>query len=428
MKLVIICLTVLIASAGLGILAMEDPGYVVLFRDPYEVRMPLLILVLIVFIAFVVLYLLLNLILSIFRAPRKLRKIKRKMDEDAAHKHCMQGFTGLIEGRWNHAEDRLLKKVESSRMPLIHYLGAAYASLQQGNLHRRNMYLDQALKSQPEHSLSIQLTRARFHCHAGEYVEARKVLEYQKTQNPRNKPLLRLLADVYQALGDWQALKAILPVMKKLKVLAPDEIEKRELLTWNRLLSVDEHDSAALEPPMEWKSIPAKQKRNPTIISAWVKHLIKQDNMKEAENILRRALNKQYDANLVDLYGQVQSPFISYQIEFVQKLLKSRPEDPNLLLALARFYRYQGDFKASTSLYEKVMGLGAGEDVYADLASLYEEMGDSDTALNFYKQRIKALENQPDEEQEKGMRSGRMLAHESNSALQDVEGSIPVIR
>lgn len=428
MKLAILCLVVLTASVGLGLLALEDPGYVVLFRDPYEIRMPLLVLVLILFLAFIVLYLFLNLLMSIIRAPKKIGKLKRQMDEDAAHKACMQGFTGLIEGHWDQAEGRLLKKVENSRMPLIHYLGAAYAALQQGSLRRRDMYLNQALERQPEHRLSIQLTRARFHCQAGEYVEARQVLEAQKVQNPKNKPLLRLLADVYQALGDWQALKGILPIIRKLKVLPPDEIEKREQLTWSQLLTSDESDSDVPETRLNWKSLPAKQKRNPAILSAWVKHLIKQGESKEAEAMLRRVLNKQYDAKLVDLYGRVQSPFIPYQIEFVQKLLKTRPKNPELMLALARLYRYEDDLKTSISWYEKVMVLGAGNEVFSEMASAYEQMGDSETALNLYKKSLTALENQSEGTGKLALDAERLLPHDSKSEIQPAQGTIPVVR
>jgi len=430
MKLVILCLVVLIASVGLGLLAIEDPGYVVLFREPYEIRMPLLMLMLMLFLAFIVLYLALNLIANIIRAPKKLGKLKMQMNEDVAHKACMQGLTGLIEGRWDQAETRLLKKVENSRMPLIHYLGAAYAALQQGSLRRRNMYLDQALQSLPEHRLSIQLTRARFHCHAGEYVEARQVLEAQKMQNPRNKPLLRLLAHVYQALGDWQALKGILPTIRKLKVLSPDEIEKREQLTWSRLLTADGLNDGVPEIPLDWKSLPARQKRNPAILSAWIRHLVQQGESKDAETMLRRALNKKYDANLVNLYGQLQSPFIPYQIEFVQKLMKTRPENPELMLALARLYRYEEDFKTSVSWYEKVMALGASDGAFSEMADAYEQMGDSETALNLYKEGLAALENQSASIGKPALDSEFLLAHDSDSEIQPAQETepMPVVR
>ncbi len=428
MKLVILCLVVLCASVWLGVLALEDPGYVLLFRDPYEVRMPLLVLILILFLAFIVLYLLLNLLMNIIRAPKKLQKLKNKMDEEAAHRACMQGFTGLIEGHWDQAEGRLLKKVENSRMPLIHYLGAAYAALQQGSLQRRDMYLDQALESQPEHRLSIQLTRARFHCHAGEYVEARQVLEAQKIQNPKNKPLLRLLADVYQAIGDWQALRAILPAIRKLKVLPSDEIEKCEQLTWSRLLTTDGPDSDVPETPLNWKSLPTKQKRNPDILLVWVRHLMRQGESKEAETMLRRALNKQYDSKLVNLYGQVASPFIPYQIEFIQKLLKTRPNDSELMLALARLYRYKEDGKTSISWYEKVMEQGASDKVFSELASVYEQMGDSETALNLYKKSLTTLENQSASTWKPALGAEHLLPHDPQSEIHPAQGTMPVVR
>ena len=428
MKLIILCLIVLIVSVGLGILALEDPGYIVMFRDPYEIRMPLLVLVLIVFLAFIIFYLALNFIVKIIRAPREIGRLKRKMDEDAAYKACMQGFTGLIEGRWDQAEDRLVQRVGSSRIPLMNYLGAAYAALQQGSFRRRDMYLDQALESQPKHRLSIQLTRARFHCLAGEYAEARKVLEDQQIQNPKNKTLLHLLMDVYQALEDWQAMKGILPMIKKMKVLPADEIAQREQLTWGRLLGADEPDVDLLEGPSNWKTLTAKQRRNPAILSAWVKSLLAQGETKEAETILRRALNKQYSSRLVDLYGQVHSPFIPYQIELVQKLLKTRPESPELFLAIARLYRYAEDFNVSLSWYEKVMALGASDGIFAEMASVHEQMGNSETALDLYKKGLAVLEDRSERTDGSGLVTNHLLVHDLKIEMKSDHGSLPVVR
>ena len=428
MKLIILCLIVLSASVGLGILALEDPGYIVISRDPYEIRMPLLILILILFLAFVVFYLALNFLMKIIRAPKVLGKLKQKMDEDAAHKACMQGFTGLLEGRWDQAESRFVKKIESSQMPLMHYLGAAYAALQQGSLQRRVMYLDQALESQPKHRLSIQLTRARFHCHAGEYVEARKVLEIQQIQNPKNKTLLRLLVDVYQALEDWQAMRGILPIIKKMKVLPADQIAQREQLAWSRLLTPNESDVGVLESPLIWKSLTAKQRRNPAILSAWVKNLLQQGETKEAETLLRRALNKQYNSKLVDLYGQVHSPFIAYQIELVQKLLKTHSERPELLLAMARLYRYAEDYTASLSSYEKVIALGASDAIFSEMASVHEQMGDSETALNLYKKGLTELKENFESPDELDLDAKHMLTHDSEREGNSDHSPMPMIR
>ncbi|MXZ80194.1 MAG: tetratricopeptide repeat protein [Gammaproteobacteria bacterium] len=431
MKLVIVCLIALIVSAGLAMLAIEDPGYVVLAWDPYVVRMPLLFLILILFVAFIVLYLFFNFLGGLFRAPKKLGKMKQRMNEDAAPKFCIQGFTGLIEGRWDHAEARLMKKIDSSRMPLIHYLGAAYAALQQGHLERRDRYLDQALAIQPDQSLSIELTRARFHCHAGEFDKARNVLEFLRIDNARSKPVVRLLADVYQHLGDWEALREMLPTMKRLNVFPKEDFEAREQLAWDRLI-LSENTLAgpsAEEAPLNWSTLPSKHRRNPAIISSWVRLLLRKGEAKEAEKVLRRALRKTYDPRLIHLYGQVRSPFVSYQIEFAETFLKTRPDDPELLLALARLHRHERNFEASISMYERAMAAGARDEVYTDLASLYEQMGDSDTALTLYKKGFEALEHQSEQNTgDAAPATERALTHEVHDEAQLVKGIIPVVR
>ena len=138
MKLVVTIVVTLVIAVGLALLSIEDPGYIVLSRDPYVIRMPLLLFALGVFLAFVVLYLLFNFIAGLFRAPAKFRNWRTHSNENAAHNYTMQGYAGLIEGNWASAETALLKKLSYNRTPMMNYLGAAYAAQQQGHLVKRN--------------------------------------------------------------------------------------------------------------------------------------------------------------------------------------------------------------------------------------------------------------------------------------------------
>ena len=186
MKLFITILLSLAAAVGLGLLAIEDPGYVVLSRDPYVIRMPLLLFVLIVFVAFMLMYLLFNFIAGLVRAPANYRKWRKQANERSAGKHSMQGFAGLVEGNWSKAESELLKKLDHNQTPLMNYLGAAYAAHQQGHFERRNRYLNDALVAYPKQHLAINLTRSRMLIQSGEFAEARACLEGERKASPKN--------------------------------------------------------------------------------------------------------------------------------------------------------------------------------------------------------------------------------------------------
>lgn len=386
MKLVITCIVTLVIATGLALTSMEDPGYVVLAREPYVVRMPLLLLIMMLFVLFVLLYLLFNFMASLSRAPGRYRNWRQCRNEQAAHLHNMQGFSGLIEGNWSGAESALLKKLQYNKTPLLSYLGAAYAAQQQGQLERRNHYLDEVLERQPQEHLAINLTRARLLVQSGEVSDARLCLEGLMKKSPRSKPVLRLLAEVYRELGDWASLRALLPALKKRQVFPAAEIRHREHEIYERLVGTGEYlESASGHPAFIWRSLPAGSRANPSVIGSYVGTLVRSGNAKEAETVLRRALRKSYHPELIRHYGLVHSPFVEYQIELAESFLERHPQDPELLLALARLNKYHRQFEKARGYYEKSIGAGAGGDVYTDYAAMLETMGETELALDYYK-------------------------------------------
>jgi HemY protein len=427
MKLVVTITVTLVIAVGLALVSMEDPGYVVLSRDPYVVRMPMLLFVLGIFLVFVVLYLLFNLIAGLFRAPGKYQKWRTHSNENTAHNNTMQGYAGLIEGNWASAETALLKKLDYNRNPMMNYLGAAYAAQQQGHLARRNRYLDEALAKFPRQHLSINLTRARLHYQAGEVSESRDYLENLRKSAPKSRPVTKLLAYVYQELGDWNSLVELMPALKKLKAFPPEELELREQAAYDSLIS-----SPALlqgepdRPALTWKSLPASRKKNPIVIGSYVKQLARSGDLKEAETVLRRALNKQYNSELVYLYGKIESPFVEYQIQLAESFTKNHGDDPELILALARLYRYSNDLPKSRELYNRAIKAGARDEVFADMASLLEQMGETDAAIEFYRKSLELLD--PVHDQNAVLRPGQgdLVAIEESPAS---TGTVmPVVR
>ncbi len=394
MKLLLTIFITLAIAVGLGSLAMEDPGYVVLSREPYVVRLPLLMFLMILFLGFVLLYLVINFVGGIFRAPGRLKAWRNSSGEKMAQKSTMLGYAGLIEGNWPKAEKSLLKKLSHNKAPLMNYLGAAYAAHQQGSLDRRNRYLDNALKSHPDQQLAVNLTRARLLFQGGEFAESRNCLESLRKYKPGNVSVVRLLMDVYKELGDWSSLMQVLPVAAKLKALPEEELLLREQVAFDNMV-----DSPALLQgdadvlPHPWNSLPKARKKDPQIVASYVNQLLRAGQHKEAEKILRPVLNRKFDNELIYLYGNIHSPFLKYQIELAESFLKKHPDNADLLHSLAKLHRLNNDFKQSKEFFERAIEAGARTEVNLDYAGLLEQMGDNDQALRYMKKAAASTEN-----------------------------------
>lgn len=386
MKLVITTLVTLGAAVGFVLLAVQDPGYVVVARAPHVVRMPLAFFVLAALAAFAVLYLLFNFIAAAARAPGRLREWRERRGRARAHAHTAHGYAGLIEGDWAEAERQLLSKMEYNQSPLLNYLGAAYSAQQQGNLRRRDRYLDEAQARHPKQKLAITLTRARLHCQAGEIAAARAALENLRLTAPKSAAAARLLADIYRAQQDWAALAALLPALERLRAFAPAELAMRRREAYSNYLALPgglPGDAGPARAAQKFNSLPRAARKDPAVIAGHCAGLIKAGLHEGAEKALRKALNRAWHAELAALYGQVEWD-AARQIKAAEGWEKQYGERAELTLALARLHRLARQLEKARELFMRAVADGAP--ARAELGALLEEMGDKDAALRCYRQ------------------------------------------
>ncbi len=389
MKLIVTLIITFGVAVGFALIAMEDPGYVVLARAPYTVRLPLALFVLGLLAAFAVLYLLFNFIAAVLRAPRTMREWRHRRNQMHAQIHTMRGYADLIEGDWTKAEKKLLTHLPHNQAPLLNYLGAAYAAQQRGHLLRRDQYLADALAEHPEQRLAVNLTSARLHYQAGEIAECRDVLEKLRRMAPKNVPAARLLADAYRRLNDWNSLAALMPSLARLKAFPPEQLAAWEKQAYEHYLSspalLQGDGNRSVEA---FKSLPSNRKKDPVVIAVYARQLLRVGDHILAEKTLRLALNRGWDAELADLYGKAETAFTDDQIKLVQSWIKKYGAHADL--SLARLYRRDRQLEKAKELFSRAIS-GGHHEACAELGSLLEEMGDKDAALLCYRRGMAAF-------------------------------------
>ena len=395
MKFLIILLLTLAVAVGFVLVAMEDPGYVVLARAPYTVRLPLALFVLGLALAFAVLYLLFGVIGALLRAPRTAREWREKRSRARAQLHTMQGYAGLIEGDWARAEKKLLTHLPHTQSPLLNYLGAAYAAQQRGQYQRRDEYLADALAEHPAQQLAVRLTAARLYLSAGALAESRDELEKIRRFAPKNVAAVRLLAEVYRRLGDWISLANLMPTLARLRAFAADDLAAWEQLAYGRFLSAKallQGDDA--RRAQAYKSLPSARRKEPAVVAAYARQLLAAGDNILAEKTLRMALNRGWDASLAEIYGTVETAFTDDQIKLVTTWLKKYRNESDaeivLTFALARLHRRNRQPNKARELFRQVIKAGR-DDACVELAAMLEEAGEKDAALACYRQGMAAM-------------------------------------
>ena len=384
MTAIVLVLAALAAALTLGLLAQEDPGYVLISRWPYEVEVSLALFLAGLVLVLTVLYILIRILFRVFRAPRDLHHWQARRRHDQADRATLIGYARLIEGEWEEAELALNEGLGRGSTPLLQYLGAAYAAQQRGDFEARDRYLSVAREEDPEHLEAIEITRARLLERAGQIDEARGVLEHLHEQGVRHRAVQRMLLGLIRTQQDWPALESLLKRDRDLRALPRAELDTLRQEMQAELLSQEGDPGAA------WTKLTRRQRRDPVLQAAHARALINSGDGDAAEHFLRKHIVRQWDSGLVRLYGHARSPKGEEQLGRAEQWAQSHNDDADLLMTLARLCLANKDRKKARDYLLKAARLGDSREDYLELGLLLESMGESDKALQCYRRGLQS--------------------------------------
>ena len=392
MSFIVYVLITLAAATALGLLALEDPGYVLISRTPYEIEVSLVLAVVLAGIVLFAVYLVLRLVWAVLRMPRTAGRWRVNRRHALATQATLAGYSRLIEGEWEEAEEILSQRLGYGATPLLSALGAAYAAQQRADYDARDKYLLQARNQEPEHIEAVEITRARLLERAGQLDEARGVLEQLHEQGVRRRAVQGMLVELLQRQQDWPALESLFKDLKRSRILPEGEMKilNRDLQV--RLLTSDARSDAGAQV---WSRLSRQERRDPVLTAVHVRSLIDVGNMKQAEKILRKAINRNWDGGLVRLYGHIRYEPIDALLKQAENWRVTHADDPDLLITLARF---QLELKARDKallLLVEAARIGVSGETYMELGLLLESMGESAKALQCYRRGLQESHASP---------------------------------
>jgi len=384
-KLLFFIIVLLFVAAGVTLYAVDNPGYVLIARAPWSIEMSLTLFILLMIAAFFLLYLLLYLLVRLWRIPRDVGRWRDRRHTREARAALIQGLTGLAEGNWVEAEAKLLAGMRHGDTPLLNYLGAAIACEGQGNLEKRDEYLALAHRNAPQNDLAIGMTQAYLQHQAHQLEQSLATLNELRSDAPKHRQALKLLAQVYRELRDWTGLVNLIPDLRQGYAMDPKEIEALEIQAHRELLKLSLPSGAPGVLERAWNAVPKQLRRQPELIAIYVRQLIQQNEMTQAESVLRGAIEEDWDPAQVELYGQVRGPNPAEQLDVAEGWLSAHGDDPNLLLTLARLALHNSEDGKARGYYEKCLSLHGPADAYHELGKLLERLGEKDKAINYYR-------------------------------------------
>src|SRR5215469_12559719 len=295
-------LTLLAAVIVAGVLHVNN-GYALLAWGRTSLEMSLGTLAVLVLVTFFGLYLLTTLVVNLWTFPRRLREALIRKRELRARRATTRGLIDFAEGRWAESEKNLMRHAADSEMPLITYIAAARAAQLQGEHERRDRYLRQASEQVPSAQVAVLLTQAELQISHRQLEQALATLKRLEEVDPGHAFGLKLLANLYRKLDDWEALRALVQRLRDKDVLPRRELDRLELRAAVALLDkldAKQRDSAA---EILWEALPRRLREDVEAVRAYARALIRLGAPAKAEEVLRGALKSAWDEEMVALYG-----------------------------------------------------------------------------------------------------------------------------
>ncbi|MDO3384405.1 heme biosynthesis HemY N-terminal domain-containing protein [Gilvimarinus sp. SDUM040013] len=304
----------------------------------------------------------------------------------------------FIEGNWPLARKQLVKSASRSANPLVNYLAAARCAYEQGDFPGALDLLHKAEKSQPGSELAVALTQARMQLGSKRYEQCLATLKRIKRLAPEHPVVLDLLADVYWALDDIDALEELLPTLHRLSAKGSEGLIQLEVDVYLRQLKKLEvrrkKDGSDAVQKQEldaiWERVPNKLSQEPELMAAFAMALHRLGCDHEAEPLLHKALQKRWHSCWVERYGLVQAD-AAYQLKVATSWQKQHDADGAMMATLGRLCVRNQLWGKARDYFRQALEMKPGADVYLDYAALLERLGEPEQSADLCRQGLQYL-------------------------------------
>ncbi len=382
--LLLLLLVLLLVASALAPMFKSDPGHVLINFGAWTIETSVLVLA----TAVLLLWLAVHIAVWLWRMPLE---SARKMKEQRAFKQLEKGLLALTEGDWGAAEKALEKSASAQGRTTAHYLAAAQAADSQDAHERREYYLEQADSGGSKKRFLVELTRARMLLANGNRAAALPILQDLYRSRRKHPQVLELLSRCYRELGDWDAIQALLPALRKAGVLDDDQSQDlQEEVAVNKLRSVTTAD----ELQAVWKKLPRTVRTHLAIVDAFAVGAANLDQLELAESVITASLKNEWNPALVLRYGDPAANDRLKRLKQCEKWLKQHPDDAGLHLALGRLCAGESLWGKAREHMVKSLELEPSSLGYDAFGQLLERQGELEPAMACFRNALRMNQGQ----------------------------------
>jgi HemY protein len=365
--------------------SLSSAGYVLIGIEQWSIETSLVVFLMGLIVLFFALYLTFRLLGWSFRLPKQIKKRVATNKLNISQQALIQGLVDSAEGNWESAEDILIKHASHSGAPLIHYLTAARAAQSRGAFDKRDEYLQFAAEHGNNSEIAVGLTQAELNLSGQQYTEALETLTRLHSINPMQASVLRLLHLTYQQLGDWQALRSLIPSLTTHKVLMEAELKLVETEVFSNLLkqAAEQKNPEILQTL--WAEMPLSIKVMRGVAAIYFAAMIDVGSGASIEDELVKNLSTNWNETLLVLFGNIKSTDPILQFETAERWIIGHANDAILLMILGKLSGQQADYAKAQRYLQQSISLEPNVQSYRLLGDLAFNQNDTNAASQFYK-------------------------------------------
>lgn len=386
MKTLFWILAILALAVALTVAAKHNAGYVLLVYPPYRIELSLNLMITLLLLAFFLGYAMLRLVVNTLRLPERVRIFKRERRQEKARAAMLEGLMAYAEGRHGKAEKLAVAALEMHESPELNALLAARAAHEMKAYDRRDAYLEQAERLAPDAPVARLMTQAELLLDERRLQDALAVLRRLHALSPKLAAALRLELKAQQQAKNWDQVIALVAQLEKRDAIEPVQAEQLKLNAHLENLKRKAFD--AVELKAYWQKIPAADRLNSKVALAAAKNFLAMGDGQAALEIIEQSLEKQWDSELVRLYGDCPGKDPLKQLERAENWLKAHPADAALLLSLGKLCTRQELWGKAQSYLEASLSIEPGSEAHLALAERLEKMSSHSEACDHYRQSL----------------------------------------
>ncbi|MBV7482473.1 heme biosynthesis HemY N-terminal domain-containing protein [Bordetella sp. BOR01] len=368
-----------VVAVALAVVLRTHAGNVMVLVWPWRIELSLTLTVLLVLALFVSLYVGLRVLAWLLAIPDRMRAWRGQRAQARDHELLERGWTGLLEGRYAHAEKDLTKLLEQTRVPsrrVLAALSAARAAHGLGEFERRDRLLDSAREHANGNAglqEAIATVSADQLLDQGRAQDALTVLAPLQDGGVRHLHTMRLLLRAEAALGHHDRVFTLARGLLRRNALSKTEAEHLiDTAGAARLRAASTSGTDAWRPI--WKDLKSDERVLPEIALAGATAFEAAGEPAEAARVLEAAVPVHFTSTLVAAYARCDADQVPRRLAKAEGWLQKRPADADLLAALGMLC-LNGQLWGQAERYlQRSLGFRNDSHTHALLGSLYDRL------------------------------------------------------